>query len=411
MSSSLIQEFLKLSPRPDFFAGGAYSRVYLHPNNTTIIKRIKYYDDNEEFPRADMLNEIAILSKIKNEANIIQMPEFFFSYSKRTLYIALEKGRFDGLRFIYILQADSDYQKNVLNTFHHFFYDLALGVEQLHKHNILHGDLKLQNIIFYDDEHRSTFKIIDYGISKPHACLNYPVDSYMYTKGYKPPEILFDENSEGIIGFPADIWALGVIIYEMYVGTTYMLMEGFKDGLSRKEKVRQFLKNKEILLKNIKDEKLKNLLSKMLSEDQYARPNIYEILTDEYFLENGLKFKGKYLTCLDKLLLECPEKINLDFNYDETLKNYSEMIEIIKNGYARYNKNNSYQFEFSELNDLILESTWFLYAMVRNKFSEEDLRRNKVEKQIILACLMIYVKIYGPLENNDMFPKLQIKII
>lgn len=105
-SPSIIQEFLNLSPKPESFAGGSYGKVYFHPNNKTIIKKIKSHNDDDSFPRFDMLYEIATLSKLKNEPNIIQMQEFLFSFPKRTLYIALERGLYDGFKMFEYMDKD-----------------------------------------------------------------------------------------------------------------------------------------------------------------------------------------------------------------------------------------------------------------------------------------------------------------
>lgn len=270
----------------------------------------------------------------------------------------------------------------------------------------MHGDIKPNNFIFTENK---IIKLIDFSLAQFHACLDFKIDSDIYSGGYRAPELIYNEDVESIekFGYAADIWALGIMIYRIYLNNEYLLMNKILVDSKHVDPIRYFLDNKEAKLKQIEDIKLRKLLNKMLNENQSERPTIYEVLTDDYFLEKGLIFKGLNLTCFDKLLLECPEKINVDKKYKIS---YSSMIEHIKDGYNRYNNYYGYTFNFSLLTDLITESTWFLYNQVCKKLSEDELSQ-KSTSVIVLACLMIYVKIYTFSRNIDMLDNFQIRII
>lgn len=82
----------------------------------------------------------------------------------------------------------------------------ALGY--LHSKNILHRDLKLENILFTD---KNTIKIIDLGFSTDST---EPCSIFCGTPNYMAPEILNRRDSTS----RTDVWALGVILYHLLTG-------------------------------------------------------------------------------------------------------------------------------------------------------------------------------------------------
>ncbi len=91
-----------------------------------------------------------------------------------------------------------------------WFLAMAEGVAHLHEHGIVHRDLKPANI--FDDQ--GTVKVGDYGLSKFISCSRR--DGHTESVGtihYMAPEI-----GKGDYGKEIDIYALGVILYEMATG-------------------------------------------------------------------------------------------------------------------------------------------------------------------------------------------------
>jgi serine/threonine protein kinase len=79
--------------------------------------------------------------------------------------------------------------------------------EKLNSQNIGHFDLKLQNVMLCDDiDH---IKLIDFGFSKklrPRESMNHMLGTLLYMA----PEVLSSEY-----GVKADVWSLGVILYNL----------------------------------------------------------------------------------------------------------------------------------------------------------------------------------------------------
>jgi len=92
-----------------------------------------------------------------------------------------------------------------------FLREIAKGLSYLHDRGIVHRDLKPGNI-FYDDGY---VKIGDYGLSKIITVSRHSAQTASVgTVHYMAPEIGSGNYSRGV-----DIYALGVILYEMLMGT------------------------------------------------------------------------------------------------------------------------------------------------------------------------------------------------
>ena len=86
------------------------------------------------------------------------------------------------------------------------------SIEYIHSKQICHRDIKLENILL--DENNNP-KLIDFGFS---TCIPNDQKYKMFcgTPSYMGPEIV---NKKEYTGPPADIWALGVLLYALICGT------------------------------------------------------------------------------------------------------------------------------------------------------------------------------------------------
>jgi len=89
-----------------------------------------------------------------------------------------------------------------------FFVQIAFGLQYIHKKNILHRDLKTQNIFLTS---QNLIKIGDFGISK---ALNHTLD--LATTAIGTPHYLSPEICRRLpYNHKSDIWSLGCVLYEM----------------------------------------------------------------------------------------------------------------------------------------------------------------------------------------------------
>jgi len=155
-----------------------------------------------------------------------------------------------------------------------YFREVVLAVEYLHSHipAIIHRDLKPENILL-DSEGRA--KVTDFGWSNYYnADAAVPRTTVCGTLEYLPPEIVEKSGH----GPAADVWCLGVLLFEMLVGYT-----PFKS------------KAKSQLLTNISAAKLKfplsfpplakDLITHMLAKSSAARLTIAQVKTHRWLTE------------------------------------------------------------------------------------------------------------------------------
>lgn len=102
-----------------------------------------------------------------------------------------------------------------LNTVRNFVSQIAHGLRAFHRQEMIHQDLKPENIII--DKH-GTLKIIDFGSTKIAGIdeIYTPVEKHdlLGTENYTAPEYHMGERASN----RADIFSLGVITYEMICG-------------------------------------------------------------------------------------------------------------------------------------------------------------------------------------------------
>ena len=84
---------------------------------------------------------------------------------------------------------------------------LISGIKHLHNLDIIHGDMKLENVMYYD----SRIKIVDFDFSKISNSEYIVVNSTYGTENYIAPES-FDL---GMYSKKTDLWSLGVLLYKM----------------------------------------------------------------------------------------------------------------------------------------------------------------------------------------------------
>ena len=93
--------------------------------------------------------------------------------------------------------------------FHSFVYQILCGLKYIHSANVLHRDLKPQNLLIDKD---GNLKLADFGLARAFGV---PLRSYTHevvTLWYRAPEVLLGgrQYSTGV-----DMWSVGTIFAEM----------------------------------------------------------------------------------------------------------------------------------------------------------------------------------------------------
>ena len=191
---------------------GSYGTVFLAVNIMTkqniAMKKIKKVKENE-IDDMEIKNEIDILKKL-DHPNIVKIIEF---YSASKAYYIITDYCPCGELYNQIKTQYNEYQLSVL------FYQVFSGLYYLHSKNIVHRDLKLENILISEIEKDNItnekyfwVKIIDFGTAKIFE-KNKNEKTVVGSSYYIAPEVLQKNYNE-----KCDTWSAGVILYMLIVG-------------------------------------------------------------------------------------------------------------------------------------------------------------------------------------------------
>jgi cyclin-dependent kinase-like len=99
----------------------------------------------------------------------------------------------------------------------------------------VHRDLKPSNVVISDPQKLETVKIVDFGLAIK-VQLKHGLDDTCGTLVYQAPEQMFGEVS---YGKAIDLWATGLIMYELITGQHAIWQKG-EDKPAYKEKMKAY---------------------------------------------------------------------------------------------------------------------------------------------------------------------------
>ena len=194
-----------------------------------------------------------------------------------------------------------------------YIAELVLGIEHLHKLNIMYRDLKPENILISSDNH---IKLADFGLAKEGVNDNTMTKSFCGSPAYLSPEMLIRKGA----GKSADIYGIGAVLYEMICGSPPFFSNNIKTLYKN-------ITQSKLKLPNYFSDELKDLLKQLLCRDPLKRIGVL----DKNEIKKHVWFKG----------------INWDKIAKKEIKVPIDLIKIKKNIENNKNDNNSKKLKIS----------------------------------------------------------------
>ncbi|XP_066595740.1 dual specificity protein kinase CLK1 isoform X2 [Prorops nasuta] len=213
----------------------------LHMDHVMALKIIK---NVEKYREAAKL-EINALEKIatkdpEGQHLCVKMLDWFNYHGHMCIaFEMLGLSVFDFLR-------DNSYQPYPLDHVRHMGYQLCYAVKFLHDNKLTHTDLKPENILFVDSDYdisynskkrrdvrrvkRTDIRLIDFG----SATFDHEHHSTIVsTRHYRAPEVILE------LGWaqPCDVWSIGCILFELYLGITLFQTHDNREHLAMMERI------------------------------------------------------------------------------------------------------------------------------------------------------------------------------
>ena len=257
-----------------------YYEINLKPIDEKIIKNLVKLLVNQS-------ETMKLLEQEGDNQNTVHFHEYF--NTPKEFAIVMEKCDTDLNEYFNKRNEKFSFEeiKDLLNQLNNTFKIMA-------ENKIIHGDLKLQNILMKKDNDKYIYKLTDYGVTKEFLRLTESLLERNGVPKYTAPEILrgedFDEKS--------DLWSLGIIIYTLLFGC-----EPYQG--KKNIEVLANINNPNIKLKSSDNPQFDYLIRKLLTvnlnerfnwEQYFVNPFLNEgdcwrFYSDKIFLGNGPYYK------------------------------------------------------------------------------------------------------------------------
>lgn len=160
--------------------------------------------------------EVSVLHCLIGHPNIIQLFEVIETSQQVVLVMEYATGG-DLLRFVRLRRRlNGKLARDV-------FVQLVDGVGYMHSANVIHRDLKLQNLLL---DSFGCLKIADFGVAVIVKLTGHRFKEVCGTPSHIAPEIFLECGYEGP---PADLWSMGIVLYSMLCGCVPFKGEQFSD--------------------------------------------------------------------------------------------------------------------------------------------------------------------------------------
>ncbi|KAI3461444.1 hypothetical protein Pfo_018107 [Paulownia fortunei] len=211
-----------------------------------------------ETAMSDVFREVLIM-KVVSHPNIVNLVEVIDDPTTDHLYMVLEyvEGK-------WVCEGAGPPGGLGEETARKYLRDVVSGLMYLHAHNIVHGDIKPDNLLVTGS---GTVKIGDFSVSQVFEDDNDELRRSPGTPVFTAPECCLGPTYRGKA---ADTWAVGITLYCMVLGKYPFLGETLQDTYEK-------IVNNALLLPDEMNPLLKNLLEGLLCKDPSQRMTLENV--------------------------------------------------------------------------------------------------------------------------------------
>ena len=229
-----------------------------------------YKKNKQHFEELEISEEIA-----RSETDCMNILELVEVFEDDMAYYVVTKFMPAGDLYNYICKQpdqplDEEHTKVIIKQLCH-------AVKAFHDKNIIHRDIKIENILMSDNTRESTLKLADLGSAAQLKSSVSKTTFHIGTPGYLAPEVLLGKP----YSFSCDIWSIGAL---MTILLSARLPFFDEDRKERKRRVCTEPLDLEACNYMAKlSDSAKDLVTGMLTKDPEQRLNIDQILAHEWF--------------------------------------------------------------------------------------------------------------------------------
>ncbi|OCH88887.1 Pkinase-domain-containing protein [Obba rivulosa] len=185
--------------------GSVHKGVHIPTGNVVALKIINL--DTEDDDVGDIQREVALLSQLRDAPNVTQYYGCYLDGPR--VWIVMEYAQGGSVRTLMKACKDGVIEEKYVSV---ITREVLTGISYLHKSNIIHRDLKAANILITA---AGKVMICDFGVSALLVTASSKRNTLVGTPHWMAPEVAHASAYDT----KADIWSLGIMIYEMIKGS------------------------------------------------------------------------------------------------------------------------------------------------------------------------------------------------
>ncbi|KAF9177567.1 hypothetical protein BGZ51_008358 [Haplosporangium sp. Z 767] len=229
---------------------------------------------NETSPLDLIRGEVAILKKL-HHPNIVKLYEVLDVAQEDSMYMVFEMCEKGVLMPVSLTET---YESVFTDAeCRDVFQQIILGIEYLHEHDIIHRDIKPDNLLRSGD---GTVKIVDFGVSEMFDKKgNDMTKKSAGSPAFMAPELCRPDHGE-VSGKATDIWSMGVTLYCLRYGRLPYVSESILE-------MHRIIREDPLVIPPDNDQRFVDLIKKLLDKDPNTRITIEQLREDPWVTNSG----------------------------------------------------------------------------------------------------------------------------